>query len=95
MTQWPCAQWRHWFAVERAWLDRSRIPFWHTTVNHTAFDPASEAIFTAVMADLPQNGPEGQAGLGGEGYFKTEWLDATLDAHSDARRKLVVGHHPA
>src|SRR3546814_5467253 len=25
------AQWRHWFEVEMAWLDRSRIPLFHTT----------------------------------------------------------------
>jgi len=33
-------------------------------------------------------------GLGGEGHVETEWLAATLKAHSDARHKLVLGHHP-
>lgn len=33
-------------------------------------------------------------GLGGEGHVETEWLEATLRAHSDARYKIVLGHHP-
>lgn len=33
-------------------------------------------------------------GLGGEGHVETEWLEATLRAQSDARYKLVIGHHP-
>lgn len=32
--------------------------------------------------------------LGGEGHVETEWLARTLEAHSDARHKLVLGHHP-
>ena len=32
--------------------------------------------------------------LGGEGRVETEWLDQTLSDHSDARYKLVIGHHP-
>jgi len=109
------AQWRHWFEVEMAWLDRARIPLFHTTANHTAWDPMSERVFADVMAHLPRNGPPGQeglsywvrrgdlllvfvhtlwSGLGGEGHVETEWLEATLTAHADARFKLVVGHHP-
>ena len=57
------AQWQHWFDVEMAWLDRSRIPLWHATGNHTAWDQASEAVFAEVMAHLPRNGPERQEGL--------------------------------
>ena len=57
------AQWQHWFEVEMAWLDRKRIPPWHATGNHTAWDEASEAIFAEVMAHLPRNGPPGQEGL--------------------------------
>lgn len=34
------------------------------------------------------------SGLGGEGHVETEWLDATLTKHADARYKLVIGHHP-
>ena len=34
------------------------------------------------------------SGLGGEGHLELAWLDATLRAHSDARQKLVLGHHP-
>jgi hypothetical protein len=34
------------------------------------------------------------SGLGGEGYVETAWLRETLKQHSDARHKLVVGHHP-
>ena len=109
------AQWRHWFEVEMAWLDRSRIPLFHTTANHTTYDPMSERVFAEVMAHLPRNGAPGQEGLsywvrrgdllmvfvhtlcgalGGEGHVETEWLDATLADHADARFKLVVGHHP-
>jgi len=33
-------------------------------------------------------------GLGGEGHVEMEWLEATLRAHSDARHKIVLGHHP-
>ncbi|MEZ2220582.1 metallophosphoesterase [Rhizobium sp. RCC_161_2] len=33
-------------------------------------------------------------GLGGEGHVETEWLEATLKAHSDARHRIVLGHHP-
>lgn len=109
------AQWRHWFDVEMAWLDRSRIPMFHTTANHTTYDLMSERVFAEVMGHLPRNGPPGQEGLtyfvrrgdllmifvhtlwselGGEGHVETDWLDATLRAHADARHKLVVGHHP-
>ncbi len=56
-------QWQHWFIHEMAWLDRAAIPLYHTTGNHTTYDPASEAIFREVMAHLPRNGPPGQAGL--------------------------------
>lgn len=30
----------------------------------------------------------------GEGRVETEWLEATLHQHADARHKLVFGHHP-
>ena len=33
-------------------------------------------------------------GLGGEGHVETEWLGQVLRDHSDARHKLVLGHHP-
>lgn len=33
-------------------------------------------------------------GLGGEGHVETEWLEATLKEHGDARHKIVAGHHP-
>ncbi|WP_267549775.1 metallophosphoesterase [Rhizobium rhizogenes] len=33
-------------------------------------------------------------GLGGEGHVETEWLEATLKAHTDVRHKIVLGHHP-
>ncbi len=33
-------------------------------------------------------------GLGGEGHVETDWLEATLRAHDDARHSIVVGHHP-
>jgi len=34
------------------------------------------------------------SGLGGEGHVETEWLEETLRANSDARWRMVVGHHP-
>ncbi len=34
------------------------------------------------------------SGLGGHGHVECEWLDATLNAHADARHKIVAGHHP-
>lgn len=56
-------QWQHWFTQEMAWLDQKAIPLYHTTANHTVYDPASEAIFREVMAHLPRNGPADQEGL--------------------------------
>ncbi|QIG94323.1 MULTISPECIES: metallophosphoesterase family protein [unclassified Bradyrhizobium] len=34
------------------------------------------------------------SGLGGEGHVETDWLEAVLAQHGDARHKLVLGHHP-
>lgn len=108
------AQWRHWLDTEMGWLDRDKVPLWHTTGNHTTYDEMSEGIFREVLK-LPRNGPRGQeglsywvrrgdllmvfvhtlwTGLGGEGHVETEWLEATLRDHRDARYKLVLGHHP-
>jgi len=56
------AQWRHWLDVEMAWLDRTAMPLFHATGNHTAYDAMSEAVFRDVLA-LPRNGPPGQEGL--------------------------------
>jgi len=56
-------QWEHWFTHEMAWLDRDAIPMYHTTGNHTTYDPMSEAMFREMMAHLPQNGPDDQQGL--------------------------------
>ncbi len=54
------AQWRYWFEKEMAWLDRDAIPLFHTTGNHTTYDPASEEVYRRVMAHLPANGPPDQ-----------------------------------
>jgi hypothetical protein len=56
-------QWRYWFETEMAWLDREKIPLYHTTGNHTTYDGTSEKVFRQVMAHLPRNGPPGQEGL--------------------------------
>jgi hypothetical protein len=56
------AQWRHWLDHEMAWLDRSAIPIWHSTGNHTTYDQMSEEIFRTTLK-LPRNGPAGQEGL--------------------------------
>jgi hypothetical protein len=55
-------QWRHFLDHEMAWLDRTAIPLFHTTGNHTVYDPPSEAMFREVL-DLPRNGPPEQEGL--------------------------------
>ena len=57
------SQWRYWLEREMGWLDRSRVPLYHTTGNHTTYDAASEALFRQVLAHLPRNGPPGQEGL--------------------------------
>jgi hypothetical protein len=57
------AQWRYWLDREIGWLDLAAIPLWHTTGNHTAYDPMSEAVFRDVLGHLPRNGPPGQEGL--------------------------------
>jgi hypothetical protein len=56
------SQWRHWLDHEMAWADRSAIPIWHSTGNHTAYDEMSEHIFREILS-LPRNGPAGQEGL--------------------------------
>ena len=56
------AQWRHWLKTEMGWLDRSSLPMWHTTGNHTTYSTMSEAVFREVLR-LPHNGPPGQEGL--------------------------------
>lgn len=56
-------QWRHWLDVEMAWLDRSAIPLYNTTSNHTTYDEMSERVFSEVLDHLPRNGPSGQEGL--------------------------------
>lgn len=56
-------QWRHWFDVEMAWLDRARTPLYNATANHTTYDAMSERVFADVMTHLPRNGPPGQDGL--------------------------------
>lgn len=56
-------QWHYWIEHEMAWLDRSAIPVYHTTGNHTTYNTNSEAVFRDVLAHLPQNGPRGQDGL--------------------------------
>lgn len=57
------AQWRHWFDVEMAWLDRTRTPIFNATGNHTVYDAMSARVFADVMAHAPRNGPPGQDGL--------------------------------
>ena len=108
------AQWDYWLTTEMAWLDRTAIPIYHTTGNHTTYDAMSERLFPGSACFPAENGPEGQKGLSyfvrrgdlllvfvntmwtglGEGRVETEWLEATLIAQADARRKLVFGHHP-
>ncbi len=34
------------------------------------------------------------SGLGGYGHVESRWLDQVLRANADAKRKLVLGHHP-
>lgn len=57
------AQWRHWLDHEMAWLDRSRVPVYHTTGNHTTYDAGSEEVFREVLAHLPLADSSGVEGL--------------------------------
>ena len=52
-------QWRHFFDSEMAWLDRDAIPLYHTTGNHTLYDPVSETVFREVMRHLPLKSADG------------------------------------
>lgn len=52
-------QWQHFFTREMSWLDCDAIPLFHSTGNHTVYDPVSEDVFRDVMPHLPQNGPDG------------------------------------
>ena len=56
-------QWRYWFDVEMAWLDRAATPLYHTTANHTTYDAMSERVYADVMSHLPANGPGDQQHL--------------------------------
>lgn len=56
-------QWRYWLEHEMGWLDRSAIPLWNCTSNHTTYDTMSEAVFREMLGHLPCNGPPGQEGL--------------------------------
>ncbi|MGI9598260.1 MAG: metallophosphoesterase family protein, partial [Acidimicrobiales bacterium] len=56
-------QWRHWLHVEMAWLDRSSVPLYNSTSNHTTYDTMSERVFADVLDHLPRNGPPDQRGL--------------------------------
>lgn len=56
-------QWKHFFEVEMAWLDRATTPMYHSTGNHTTYDKMSERVFADVMSHLPRNGPVDQQGL--------------------------------
>lgn len=55
-------QWSYWLNVETAWLDRTKIPMWHSTGNHTTYSKMSEDLFRDVLK-LPDNGPADQKGL--------------------------------
>ncbi|WP_299476393.1 metallophosphoesterase [uncultured Paracoccus sp.] len=57
------AQWRYWLNEEMAWLDRTRIPLFNATGNHTTYSAESEAVFAEMLPHLPANGPDGQKRL--------------------------------
>ncbi len=56
-------QWQHWFEHEMAWHDNHAMPLYHTTGNHTTYNPTSEAVYREVLSHLPSNGPAGQENL--------------------------------
>lgn len=56
-------QWKHFFEVEMAWLDRAQPPMYHSTGNHTTYDKMSERVFADIISHLPRNGPDDQQGL--------------------------------
>ena len=52
-------QWAYWCDHEMAWLDRERIPTFHTTGNHTTYDTTSRRVFHEVMCQhLPIPSPD-------------------------------------
>ena len=57
------AQWRYWLDREMAWLDRSRVPLFNSTGNHTTYSAESEAVFAQMLPHLPLNGPADQQRL--------------------------------
>lgn len=57
------AQWRYWLDKEMAWLDRTKIPLFNATGNHTTYSAESEGVFAEVHPHLPENGPDGQKRL--------------------------------
>jgi Calcineurin-like phosphoesterase len=96
-------QWRHWLEQEMGWLDRQGIPLWHTTGNHTTYDPASEAVFREVLHHLPRNGPPGQEGLSywvrsGDlllVFVHTLWTGLGGEGHVETEWLRTVLHHHA
>ena len=105
------AQWRHWFDTEMAWLDRTTIPLFNATGNHTTYDPASAAVFRDVMEHLPLT-PHRLDYAVRYGELRLIVVDTMCPAlggegHVDldwlaatlaeggARWTFVAGHHPA
>lgn len=82
-------QWRYWLETEMAWLDRTRIPLYHTTSNHTTYDAMSERVFTEVLSHLPRNGPAGQKGLA---YFIRRDELLMVFIHTSAEQLGGEGH---
>lgn len=52
-------QWAYWFDTETAWLDRERMPTFHTTGTHTSHHTTSACVLHDVMRPhLPVQLPE-------------------------------------
>jgi len=87
------AQWRYWFDHEMAWLNRDAIPLYHTTANHTTYDPASEEIFREMTAHLPRNGPSAQNGL--SYYVRHTSTGASTTAHDSTAHDNTASNSTA
>ena len=79
-------QWNYWLGTEMKWISERKLPLFQSTSNHNTYDAGSEAVFRAVHAELPQNGPAGQQGLA---YWFRRGNLLYVSTHQPDRRMLI------
>lgn len=79
-------QWDYWQGTEMKWARERKLPLYQSTSNHNTYDVGSEAVFRAVHAELPQNGPAGQKGLA---YWVRRGNLLYVSTHQPDRRMLI------